>query len=168
MCDGDLRGISRFHLALALTVPITYALGNTYIKWKLDHVPAAPLTLLFLSVGGALLIPLQSSPATLAALNLQGPAMPTAWPAAIASLAFLSVVGTGIAILLFIRLVKEQGPLFAGMVTYVVPLVALLWGQYDKEKLTLLQVAAAAGILAMVALVQWGAASAKSMESRSA
>ena len=46
------------------------------------------------------------------------------------------------------------------MVTYVVPLLALMWGQYDEEQLTPLQILAVAGILAMVALVQWRAAAA--------
>ena len=72
---------------------------------------------------------------------------------------FLSAVSTGIAILLFVRLIQKQGPLFAGMVTYVVPVLALLWGQFDGEKLTTLQVVAMSGVLAMVGLVQWGAAS---------
>ncbi len=55
-------------------------------------------------------------------------------------------------------LIKTQGPLFAGMVTYVVPVLALFWGQYDSERLTPLQLAAITGVLIMVALVQWGAA----------
>jgi len=65
-------------------------------------------------------------------------------------------VSTGIALLLFVQLIKNQGPLFAGMVTYVVPVLALLWGQFDGERLTSLQVGAIGGVLAMVALVQWG------------
>jgi drug/metabolite transporter (DMT)-like permease len=77
---------------------------------------------------------------------------------AIGSLCLLAVFSTGLAILLFIQLVKHQGPLFAGMVTYVIPVVALAWGQFDSERLTPLQLSAMAGVLAMVALVQWGAA----------
>lgn len=155
--EGDLRGIPHSTLALAISVPLSYALGNTYIKWKLDHLPAAPLTLLFLGIGGLLLTPLLFAPGMLEAMDLAGPPVPEQWPVALASLAILSIFGTGIAILLFIHLVKEQGPLFAGMVTYVVPIIALLWGQYDQERLSLLQLIAVAGILAMVAVVQWGA-----------
>lgn len=158
LVDGDLRGISRTHLALAMSVPISYAVGNTYIKWRLDHLPAAPLTLLFLATGGAMLLPLQLSPDALHAMALAGPARPENWPVAVAAMSVLGIIGTGIAVLVFIHLVKEQGPLFAGMVTYVVPLLALFWGQYDQERLTPLQIAAGAGILVMVALVQWRAA----------
>ncbi|MCA9236737.1 MAG: DMT family transporter [Planctomycetales bacterium] len=156
--DGNQRGISVSNLLLALSVPVTYAIGNTYIKWKLDHMPAAPMATAFLAIAGLMLLPLQFSPSALAALGMQGPATPHDWPLAIASLAVLGALSTGMAILLFIWLVKTQGPLFAGMVTYVVPMVALVWGQWDGERLTSLQIAAVAGVLAMVGLVQWGAA----------
>src|ERR1044072_69293 len=36
--DGAERGMSPGLLALALSVPLCYALGNTYLKWKLSHV----------------------------------------------------------------------------------------------------------------------------------
>jgi len=73
-------------------------------------------------------------------------------------LAFLGIVATGLSVLVFIHLVLKQGPLFAGMVTYVVPVLAMLWGAYDHEKITPEQMGAMAGVLAMVALVQYGAA----------
>jgi len=156
--DGSVRGIPTGLLALALTVPISYAIGNTYVKWKLDHMPPLPLTIMFLTMAGVLLVPLQLSSTTLEQWNLAGPAEPTNWLVAILSVSFLSLVGTGIAILLFMNLIKNQGPLFAGMVTYVVPVLALFWGQFDSERLTSLQLTAITGVLAMVALVQWGAA----------
>ncbi|MEM8943592.1 MAG: DMT family transporter [Planctomycetota bacterium] len=155
--DGTARGISTWLLALALSVPIIYALGNTYVKWKLSHLPALPVTTLFLAMGGLLLLPLQLSPSLLAATELGGPAEPQSWPVAVAALVVLSVFGTGIGILLFVKLINGQGPLFAGMVTYVIPMLALLWGQLDKELLTTTQLLAIVGVLAMVALVQWGA-----------
>ncbi|MCG8448110.1 MAG: DMT family transporter [Pirellulales bacterium] len=156
--DGSARGISPGLLTLALTVPVSYAVGNAYVKWKLDHLPALPLTTLFLGLGGLILLPLPFLPGALAEWNLAAPAEPYDWPVAIASMAFLSIVGTGIALLMFVVLIKNQGPLFAGMVTYVVPLQAILWGQYDREMLTMTQLLAIGGVLAMVALVQWGAA----------
>ena len=60
--DGSARGISTSLLVLALTVPVSYAVGNAYVKWKLDHIAALPLTTLFLGLGGILLLPLQASP----------------------------------------------------------------------------------------------------------
>ncbi|MEM9351890.1 MAG: EamA family transporter [Planctomycetota bacterium] len=155
--EGSARGISPWLLLLALTVPISYAVGNTYVKWKLEGLPAAPLTTLFLAMGAAMLLPVRLSPSSLETLGMAGPAEPYDWPVAIGSIAVLSILGTGIAILLFIRLIKNEGPLFAGMVTYVVPVLALAWGQYDNEWLSGRQVAAILGVLAMVAVVQWPA-----------
>lgn len=157
--DGSARGISAWLLILALSVPLVYALGNTYVKWKLSHLPALPVTTLFLAVGGLLLLPLQLSPSALEAMQLGGPAEPRDWSLAIVSMVVLSVFSTGIGILLFVQLIKQQGPLFAGMVTYVIPVMALFWGQFDKERLTATQLLAIGGVLAMVALVQWKAAS---------
>lgn len=158
--DGSQRGIAPSVLALAVTVPITYALGNTYIKWKLSHMDPLPMTVLFLGIAGLLLLPLQLFPNLLAEARLAGPAEPHGWPLAMVSMVFLAVLSTGLATLMFLQMLKYQGPLFAGMVTYVIPLVALAWGQYDSERLTTLQVAAIMGVLAMVALVQWRAAAA--------
>lgn len=158
MWDGAARGISPGLLALSISTPITYAFGNIYIKWRFTHLPSAPFTAVFLALGAAVLVPLEFMPALLARWRLSAPPTPHNWPQALASLAFLGIVGTGIAIVLFVYLVKTQGPLFAGMVTYVVPMLALVWGQYDGERLTAAQLASIAGVLAMVALVQWRAA----------
>jgi drug/metabolite transporter (DMT)-like permease len=158
MWDGAERGISPGLLALSISTPITYAFGNIYIKWRFTHLPSAPFTAVFLALGAAVLVPLEFMPGLLTRLRLSAPPTPHNWPQALASLAFLGIVGTGIAIVLFVYLVKTQGPLFAGMVTYVVPMLALVWGQYDGERLTAAQLASIAGVLAMVALVQWRAA----------
>jgi drug/metabolite transporter (DMT)-like permease len=158
--DGSQRGIAPGVLALAVTVPITYATGNVYIKRNLPHLEPLPMTVLFLGIAGLLLLPLQLFPDLLARAGLAGPAVPHDWPLAIVAMLFLAVLSTGLATLMFLQMLKYQGPLFAGMVTYVIPLVALAWGQYDSERLTTLQVAAIGGVLAMVALVQWRAAGA--------
>jgi drug/metabolite transporter (DMT)-like permease len=45
----------------------------------------------------------------------------------------LGLMSTAVAILLFNRLVKLTTPLFASSVTYVMPIVAVLWGLFDGE-----------------------------------
>jgi drug/metabolite transporter (DMT)-like permease len=156
--DGSQRGIAPGILALAVTVPTAYAVGNTYIKARLNHLEPLPLTVLLLGIAGLLLLPLQMFPDLIAEAGLVGPDESRGWALAIVSMILLAVLSTGLATLMFLRMVKYQGPLFAGMVTYVIPLVALAWGQYDSERLTTLQVTAIMGVLAMVALVQWRAA----------
>ena len=77
---------------------------------------------------------------------------------ALGSIAVLGILGTGFAVLLVIWLIVTKGPLFAGMVTYVVPTLALVWGAVDGEVITTRQLLAMAGVLGMVALVQTGGA----------
>src|SRR6185503_12633053 len=91
-----------------------------------------------------------------ARLGLAGPSEPHDLAMAIGALAVLGIVGTGVAVLLFIHLVVKEGPLFAGMVTYVVPTLALVWGAVDGEAITARQLVAIGGVLAMVAIVQLG------------
>ncbi|MFO0790479.1 MAG: hypothetical protein U0805_13575 [Pirellulales bacterium] len=54
------------------------------------------------------------------------------------------------------RMILKKGLLFAGMTTYVVPVLALFWGTFDHEMISPLQAIAIAGVLGMVALVQTG------------
>lgn len=49
----------------------------------------------------------------------------------------LGVLGTAIALLLFNRLVKLTTPVFTSSVTYLIPIVAVIWGIMDGEQLFL-------------------------------
>ncbi|HEX6963442.1 MAG TPA: EamA family transporter, partial [Lacipirellula sp.] len=157
MWDGSERGMQPWLLTLAVSTPISYAFGNTFMKWKLSHLPTAQLSTVFLGLGALFVLPVALPPVS-SSLHLAGPARPENWELAAMSLLALGVASTGVAILAFVHLIQTQGPLFAGMVTYVVPMIALVWGQLDGELLTTRQLTAIAGILLMVALVQWGAA----------
>lgn len=59
----------------------------------------------------------------------------------------LGIFGTAAASVLFYILVKKAGGLFASLVTYGIPFVAILWGVYYGEKVTLMQVIALCIIL---------------------
>ena len=52
----------------------------------------------------------------------------------------LGIVGSAIATALFYVLVKKAGGLFASLVTYGIPFVALAWGFIYGEKITMLQI----------------------------
>ena len=54
-------------------------------------------------------------------------------------IAILGVVGTGIANLIFFRLIQISSPVFATSVTYLIPIVAFSWGLLDHEMLTPIQ-----------------------------
>jgi len=62
-------------------------------------------------------------------------------------IAVLGVVGTGIANVLFFRLIQMSSPVFASSVTYLIPVVAFFWGLLDHESLTAFQVVGAFVIL---------------------
>lgn len=64
--------------------------------------------------------------------------------------ALLGLTGTAIATVLFYMLLKRAGPIFASMVTYGIPFVAIFWGLLAGETITLLQVGCLAVILAGV------------------
>ncbi len=51
----------------------------------------------------------------------------------------LGIVGTGVANVIFYKLIQVSSPIFASSVTYLIPIVACLWGLLDNEMLTPLQ-----------------------------
>ena len=67
--------------------------------------------------------------------------------------AILSVVGTGIAKTIYNKLVQISDPVFSSSVTYLIPIVAIIWGIFDGEALSLIQVLGAIIILFGVYLV---------------
>lgn len=60
----------------------------------------------------------------------------------------LSIFGTGLAMMMNYRLLKVSSPLFASTVTLLMPIVAIIWGFLDGEKLTVMQFVGAAIIIA--------------------
>lgn len=48
---------------------------------------------------------------------------------------FLGVIGTAISLILFNKLVKITNIVFSSSVTYLIPIVAVIWGLIDNEKL---------------------------------
>ncbi|MDI1316052.1 DMT family transporter [Flavobacterium sp.] len=59
----------------------------------------------------------------------------------------LGIVGTGVANVLFYKLIQISSPVFASSVTYLIPIVAFLWGLLDNEILTSFQLVGAFIIL---------------------
>ena len=65
----------------------------------------------------------------------------------------LAVLGTGVAKVLFNRIVQMTSPIFASSVTYLIPIVAIIWGVLDGEKLSLIQLISGVIIIIGVYLV---------------
>jgi drug/metabolite transporter (DMT)-like permease len=64
----------------------------------------------------------------------------------------LGIGGSAIATMLFYLLVKKAGGLFASLVAYGIPFIALLWGVIYGENITVYQVAGLGIILVGVYL----------------
>jgi len=69
----------------------------------------------------------------------------------------LAVFGTGIALIVFNKLIKMSSPVFASSVTYIIPIVAIIWGIIDGEIFKQIYIAWFALILIGVLLVNTSA-----------
>ena len=65
----------------------------------------------------------------------------------------LGVLGTSIASILFYMLIKRSTIIFASMVTYGIPIIAVAWGLYYGESISILQIGSLLIILAGVYIV---------------
>ena len=65
----------------------------------------------------------------------------------------LALVGTTLSLVFFNQLIKIAGALFASSVTYLIPIVAMLWGVADGESLGIWHLAALGAILGGVYLI---------------
>ena len=65
----------------------------------------------------------------------------------------LAVIGTSLAVVIFNKLVKDSSAIFASSVTYLIPIVALFWGVFDGENITIYHLAGVSVILSGVYLV---------------
>ena len=109
-------------------------------------------------LSGALPLAVAAGSQVAAALFLAVPAA-LAWPAQAPSasawlmVALLAFFGTGLAYLLYFRLIANAGPANAVAVTYLIPIFAVVWGGiFLGERLTLPLVAGCAVIFAGTAL----------------
>jgi drug/metabolite transporter (DMT)-like permease len=145
MWDGFHLDISLHHLVLACLVPLGYSLSNVLIKRFMSSVdPIFLSTIVSLTAG---MVVLGGTPLDTADYSV-------GFQKGLAAMAVLAVLCTGIAGCMFFVLVRERGPLYAGLIAYPIPCVALLWGLADGEKVTWVQAVAVASVLLMVALAQ--------------
>ncbi len=144
--DGLDRNVTWLHLLMALSVPLCYAVANTLVQRSFQDLPPIILVALFMTTGTIALTPLS--------LIFETITIDENFVSAIVAILLLSVFARGIAMLLFYKMIKENGPLFAGMVTYVIPIEALMWSWLDNERITLIQVSAILIVLLVVGVVQ--------------
>ena len=148
MLDFGSRSVPLADILVAFSVPLAYSVANSIIRRYLTHLPPLELTLICLTAAGAVMVPLSLSIRNHRSVEVDQ------LGSALVAVTILGVVGTGIATFLFNRLVQQEGPLFAVMTTNLVPIGAVMWGHADGEQITLVQLCALFGVLAMVTYVQ--------------
>ncbi len=144
--DGLDRNAEPIFLLMAVSVPVCYAVTNTIIRKSLHEIPPIVLAAIFMTAATIVLTPL--------ALTFEQVRADNQLVTSIIAILLLSVFARGLGMLLFYRLIQAKGPLFAGLVTYVIPVEALMWSWFDNERVTLVQISAIAIVLLMVGIVQ--------------
>lgn len=128
-------GIKFFPILLLLIATFLYAISMTTVKAKLNDISSQVLS-------GFVFFYVLFLPSLLALIStgffdeFKGTSSEFI---GLGYVSLLSIFGTGLAMLLNYRLLKISSPLFASTVTLLMPIVAVLWGVLDGERLTAIQ-----------------------------
>jgi len=126
--DGALAGFNAYALLIVLAC-FFYGSNLNFVKFVVPNIPSITITSVsILLIGPFAAIYLFGFTGFTHKLSEQ----PGAWPAA-GFVCLLALMSTAIAILIFNRLIKITTPIFASSVTYVMPIVAVIWGVLDGE-----------------------------------
>ncbi|MEA1849951.1 MULTISPECIES: DMT family transporter [Chryseobacterium] len=142
--DAESGTFKLIPILLLLLATLCYAVSTTTVKSKLMEISSTVLSafvftfVLFLPSVIALTFTGFFSTFSLDKDHLTG----------LMFVSLLSIFGTGLAMMMNYRLLKVSSPLFASTVTLLMPIVAIIWGILDGEKLTSLQFAGAGVIIA--------------------
>jgi drug/metabolite transporter (DMT)-like permease len=128
--NGQVSGLNVYGLFVILAC-ICYGTNVNFVKTNLPDLKALTIT----SIALMLILPLALI-YLLAFTDFTGKlsAAPGAWQA-LSYLLILGIMSTSIATILFNRLIKISTPLFASSITYLIPIVAVMWGVLDGEQL---------------------------------
>ena len=122
-------------ILLLLLATLFYAISTTTVKSKLSDVPAKILSAFVFSF--VLILP--SVIAVVFAGFFNNLQVNSGFWEGLGFVSLLSIFGTGLAMMLNYKLLSVSTPLFASTVTLLMPVVAIIWGLLDGEKLTLMQ-----------------------------
>lgn len=122
---------------------ICYGINVNFVKQKITGLSALTITSVSLLLIGPLAV-IYLFGFTDFTSKLQGQAQ--SWTS-LFYLILLGIMSTSIATILFNRLIKIRTALFASSITYLIPIVAVMWGLLDGETLT---VSHFAGMVAII------------------
>jgi drug/metabolite transporter (DMT)-like permease len=126
---GQIGGVNLYAL-FVIGACICYGINVNFVKTKLADLDAMTIT----SVALMLISPL----ALIYLFGFSDFTSRASTPGAGTALGYLTRLGlmsTSVATILFTRLIKISTPLFASSITYLIPIVAVMWGLIDGEQL---------------------------------
>jgi drug/metabolite transporter (DMT)-like permease len=106
-----------------------YGTSVNTLKTNLPHLKALTITTLSLATAAPFTIGYSLLSGSLNRLS-----QPGAWEA-LGYITILGILGSGIAVIIFNRLIQITTALFSSSVTYAIPIVAILWGIWDGEQI---------------------------------
>ncbi len=124
-----------WYASLVIIAASFYALNVNIIKRHLQEVPAIAIAagnFVFLIIPAAIILAISGFfdlPVTTDATLQQS----------IGYIVILSIFGTALAKVMFNKLVQMSNPVFASSVTYLMPIISVMWGLLDGEAFTMLQ-----------------------------
>lgn len=127
---GDLSDLNYYGLYVVLAT-IFYGANLNLIKYKIPDLRARTITSISLLIVGpaAIVYLLLGTGFVNKTFNVEGAYF------SLGAIVILGVLGTAIALIIFNQLVKMTSPIFTSSVTYIIPIVAVIWGLFDNEQL---------------------------------
>ena len=125
----SFSGFNSYGLLVVLAT-VCYATNLNLIKEKLNHLHPITVTSLSLLIVGVV--------ATVFLFGFTDfasklPDSSNWWP--IGYILILGVLGTAIALIMFNKILQLTNAVFTSSVTYIIPIIAVIWGVIDGEKL---------------------------------
>ncbi len=136
--SGRTESGATFHLgyaSLILLATLCYAISSNLVKAYLQDMPAFTITIVSFFLVGFPALVWSLSGAGVAETVLSHP---EGWQGLL-YVGILALFSTVLASIIFFRLVQRTSAVFGSTVSYLVPLVALLWGLLDRETIGWLQ-----------------------------
>ncbi len=125
-------GTNNWYGLYALLATFCYGMSANIIKEYLQNIsPLTSTTIAFMLIGPISWAYIFSTD-FLTIMNTHPQAMTS-----LGSVSFLAIFGTGIASLIYVRLIQITDAVFSSLVSYIIPIVALTFGAIDGEIITL-------------------------------
>lgn len=127
---ADITQLNLYALFIVVAT-ICYGANVNLIKFKIHDINAISITAISLLI----VTPVAAAYLFGATNFIQKMQQHDGAPIAFGYVVLLGVMGTALALILFNQLVKLTTPIFTSSVTYLIPIVAVIWGLFDNEVL---------------------------------